>query len=158
MSAGANPVVERAFRAIRLARRRERRHRRGPWSRRAHLLRRLQRHPVIPARRAVSPATRLLIETGAVFDIGPDHLLVSARHRSNLGPQADVLILEGTDYNDGDVRPVVRAIQVRDLEALIEDGQVDIAFGPNARDYNRARGWGRDGASTLASLGIARGL
>ena len=69
-----------------------------------------------------------------------------------------MLILEGTDYNDGDVRPVVRAIQVRDLEALIEDGQVDIAFGPNARDYNRARGWGRDGASTLASLGIARGL
>jgi hypothetical protein len=154
VSGRGKPAGEQAFRTVRLARRRALRHRSGPWSRKAHLLRRIRRDTIIPAGRAVSPAARLLIETGAVFDIGCDHLLVAESHRSGIGPQANVLILRGTDYNDGDVRAVVRAIQVRDLETLIEEGVIDIAFGPNARDYNRSRGWSRNGAPTLASLGI----
>lgn len=110
-----------------------------------------------PADRPVSPAARRLIDTGAVFDIGADHYVVSEIHGSEAGRQADVLVLRGSDYNHGDVRCLVRALQVRDLERLIEGGLIDFAFGPNARDYNRSRGWGRNGERTMGSLGIKFG-
>lgn len=107
-----------------------------------------------PADRPISPAARLLIDTGTVFDIGPDHYVVAGIHGSEAGRQADVLILRESDNNHGDVRCPVRALQVRDLERLIEGGLIDFAFGPNARDYNRSRGWGRNGERTTGSLRI----
>jgi hypothetical protein len=113
--------------------------------------------PPISAERNLSPAARLLIDTGSIFDIGPDHYVVDEIFPSTSGPQADVLVLHGMDDNDGDVRGSARAIQVRDLEAMIEEGLIVIAFGPNARDYNRSRGWGRNGERALTSLGIRRG-
>ena len=67
--------------------------------------------------------------------------------------QADLLILRGHEYMRCPERSSRRAMQVRDLEMLIERERVDIPFGPSARQFNLSRGWCL-GGRTMASLGI----
>lgn len=155
MSAGAKPVAERARHTVTASTRDEARRRRR--TRRTGRPRRLSpfvrsRSP-IPADRPLSPAARLVIDR-AIFDFGPDHFGVSDVYAAASGRQADLLILYGTNHDDEDGGGCSRAIQVRDLEDLIETDRIDIAFIGPARAYNRARGWGRDGEPTLGSLGI----
>jgi hypothetical protein len=90
-----------------------------------------------PACRPLSPAARLLVEHGIVFDIDGDHYTVDQHFEARTGPQADIIILHGVEYMNGPIRIVRRAIQVRDLERLINEDRVDIAFGPPARQFNR---------------------
>ena len=104
----------------------------------------------------VTPAIKLFIEQDEPFEIDGDLYHVAEVLVSDKGPQADVLIMRGHEYMRCDERSTVRAIQVRDLEELIDQDRVGIPFGPGARDYNLSRGWCR-GGRTLGSLGITFG-
>lgn len=92
-----------------------------------------------PANRPVSPAAKLLVSEDVLFDIDGDHYWVDGLFGSTHGEQADVIILRGVEYMRCPERTVRRAMQVRDLERLIEQDRVDIAFGPSAIEYNRRR-------------------
>ena len=112
-------------------------------------------HP-LEADTPVTPAVEMLIEEAAPFEIDGDLYQVLAALPSGEGRQADVLVLHGHEYMRCEQRSAVRAIQVRDLEELIDQDRVDIPFGPSARDYNLSRGWCR-GGRTVGSLGITLG-
>ena len=115
-----------------------------------------------PACRPLSPAARLLVEQGIIFDVDGDHYMVDQRFKACTGPQADIIILHGVEYMSGPARIVRRAIQVRDLERLICEDRVDIAFGPPARQYNRQarrrlrRSRPRPGALSAHARGASR--
>lgn len=110
----------------------------------------------LPADTPVTPAVTMLIDEQTPFEIDGDLYHVLAALPSDEGRQADVLVLRGHEYMRCDQRSTVRAIQVRDLEELIDQDRVDIPFGPSARDYNLSRGWCR-GGRTMGSLGIFLG-
>ena len=111
----------------------------------------------LPADAQVTPAVTMFVEEHAPSENDGDLYHVLAKLPSADGPRADVLILRGHEYMRCDERSTVRAIQVRDLEELIDQDRLDIPFGLGARDYNFARGWCR-GGRTLASLGITSGV
>ena len=159
MSAGAKPVVELALASIRRSGRsavahsaaRTRQARRGTH-------RQFAPDPdgpfdPLPAQMPVTPAVRMFIREQVPFEIDGDLYLVDEVFRSHEGRQADLLILRGHEYMSCPERSSRRAMQVRDLEILIERERVDIPFGPSARHFNLSRGWCL-GGPTLASLGI----
>jgi len=108
-----------------------------------------------PASTPVSPAARAFIE-GATFEIDGDLYWVDRVIPSGGGAQTDVLIVGGHESMRCDERTVRRAMQVRDVEELIEQDRASFLFGPNARKMNLSHGWSR-GGRTLASLGIELG-
>lgn len=110
----------------------------------------------LPARTPITPAIRLLTTGSEPFEIDGDLYYVEKVYASGRGRQADVLLLRGHEYMRCAERRTRRAIQVRDLEQLIDQDRVDIPFGPSAKQYNRSCGWTR-GGRTLASLGILIG-
>lgn len=114
--------------------------------------------PVDPtvAGQVPSPAVRHLVDDGAVFEVDGDYYTVDRVIPSGSDPQADVLVLDGYEHVDGDERTSRRALQVRDIEALIIGDRVDLPFIGSARRYNLDRGWG-NGGPTLDSLGLLTG-
>lgn len=100
----------------------------------------------------ILPATR-----GKSIQIGLDLTDVEDEVLTSGGTQRDVLILRGTESMRCDERSVCRAMQVRDLEVLIDQDRVEFPYqGYSGRDLNLARGWNR-GGRTLACLGITLG-
>lgn len=119
MNGGAKPIVERAYMVMkrlaassRSAPRTDRRARSRPER---HRLEDRQ-----PAHRPLSRETVRLTEKGAVFHLGPDHVVVADRYASSLGPQADVVILHGLGSDDRGVRRRTRAVQVGDVERHVQ--------------------------------------
>ena len=110
----------------------------------------------LPARTPMTPAIKMFIATREHFEIDGDIYFVEAVLRARAGRQADVLILRGHEHVRCDERSSRRALQVRDLEELIDQDRVDIPFGTSARCYNLSRGWCR-GGRTMGSLGINLG-
>lgn len=103
-----------------------------------------------------SPAVRHVVDDEAVFEIDGDYYTVDRIIPSGSDPQTDVLVLDGYEHVDGAERTSRRALQLRDLEALIADERVDLPFIGSARQFNLDRGWA-NGGRTLASLGITFG-
>lgn len=154
----AKPRIERLLKRAKRARRRAALRRPlpiGPATRFVRHPERISGATEWPADDPITPAARLLME-GEPFEIGGDLYSVEAVHRSTIGRQADVLILRGHELARGEEHSTRRAIQVRDLETLIDDDRVGITFIGCARQYNLSRGWCRGGC-TLASLGIDLG-
>lgn len=159
MSGGAKPLVERAFASIRRSRRAAVAH----SATRTHEARRGRQRQFapdpdgpfepLPAGMPITPAVRMFISEQVPFEIDGDLYFVDRVLRSGEGRQADLLILRGHEYMRCPERSSRRAMQVRDLEMLIERERVDIPFGPSARQFNLSRGWCL-GGRTMASLGI----
>lgn len=147
-------MVERALAKMRHAQRRAVRRplREGPST---HFRRdpdRVSGATVSPADDPVTPAARRIMD-GETFEIDGDFYTVEDVHPSTTGAQADLLVLRGFEQTRTDERTTRRAIQVRDLETLIDEGRVDIPFFGCARQFNLEHGWCR-GGRTMASLGI----
>lgn len=100
-----------------------------------------------------SPAVELFLAGDTVFEIDGDIYQVARLAPSSAGPQSSTVVIEGFEHVGCPERIVRRAMQVRDLEALVAEDRVDIPFGPSARQYNLDRGWA-NGSRTLASLGV----
>jgi len=90
---------------------------------------------------AISPAVQRIIE-GWLFDLDGDHFWIDRHFKHGHDPARDVLVLRGVEYMRCDQREVCRAVQVRDVEAWIEQDRIDFAFGPTALALNLALGWG----------------
>jgi hypothetical protein len=158
VSAVAEPQIERWFAHMKRARRRVALRRlipNGPATQ-------FTRHPDRvagatdwPADDPITPGARLLIR-GEPFEIDGDIYFVEDVHPSTVGPQADILVLRGYEYMRGEDRSTRRAVQVRDLETLIDDDRVFMPFIGGARQFNLSRGWCR-GGRTLKALGIELG-
>lgn len=153
MSAGAKPVAERAFSAIkRLAEGRTRPRR---ADRRIPMAgdRTATAREAIPAHPPLDAETLRLTEKGAVFNIGSDNYLVHDRYASSQGPHADVVILHGSDRGCREDRCRVRAVQVRDVERLIRAGCIASRSVTDAAvDHSSADG-DDDGQATSTSIG-----
>ena len=157
MNRGAKPVVERLLARMRQAQSSAVRRplREGPST---HFRRdpdRISGATDWPADDPVTPAARRMMD-GETFEVDGDFYTVEDVHPSTMGAQADVLVLRGFEQVRGDERTTLRAIQVRDLETLIDEGRVEIPFFGSARQFNLQRGWCR-GGRTMASLGITFG-
>lgn len=103
----------------------------------------------------VTPAVLLLMD-GEPFQIDGDAYHVDRVLRSSRGPQADLLVLRGSEYTRCSLRSVCRALQVRDLEELVDQDRVHLTSGRSARRFNLDAGWGRNGR-TMGSLGFTFG-
>lgn len=108
--------------------------------------------PIWPADDSITPAA-LLFMKGEPFEIDGDSYHVERVIASKRGQQADLLVLRGREHMRCKERTTRRAIQVRDLEDLIDQDRVVVMFGVSARQWNLDRGWCR-GGRTLASLGF----
>lgn len=158
MSAAAKPHIERLLARMDRLRHRAAAHRLLPGGR----VSRFARDPDRPAGATewpvddpVTPAARLML-AGEPFEIDGDIYSVEDIYPSDTGPQANILILRGYEHSQGEERSTRSAIQVRDLETLIDEDRVNITFAGSARQFNVARGWCR-GGRTIGSLGIALG-
>lgn len=89
----------------------------------------------IPVDRPLTPAASALLNPETLFEIDGDCYSVEERHASPLGLQADLLVIAGSEFVDGDAASVRRAVQVCDFEDLVDQGLVDIVFGPGTREH-----------------------
>ena len=89
----------------------------------------------IPADRPLTPVASTLLDPETIFEIDGDCYSVAERKVSMLGPQADLLVIAGSELVDGDAASVKRSVQVCDLEELIDQGLVDIVFGPETPEH-----------------------
>jgi hypothetical protein len=93
-----------------------------------------------PDHTLISPAARRIVD-GALFDLDGDHYWADDHFSCGGDPAGDVVVLRGVEYMRCVERQVRRAVQIRDIEAWIEEDRVDFAFGPAALDVNAAVGW-----------------
>lgn len=108
--------------------------------------------PAWPSDDPITPVVLLFMD-GEPFEIDGDSYHVERVLASNRGSQADLLILRGHEFMRCEERETLRAIQVRDLEDLVDQDRVELMFGANARRLNLDCGWCR-GGRTLTSLGF----
>lgn len=89
---------------------------------------------------SVSPAARLIV-AGGIFEWYFDTYWAEQHMRSGRGLAKDVLVVQGCLAVHGGYSQVRRAVQVRDIDAAIQAGEIDFTSGMSAQEINAAQGW-----------------
>lgn len=87
-----------------------------------------------------SPAAQRIMD-GALFDLDGDHYWADAHFPDEEDAARDVVVLRSVEHMRRDQREFRRAVQMRDVEAWIDQDRIDFAFGPAALDVNISSGW-----------------
>lgn len=87
-----------------------------------------------------SPAVQRVMD-GAAFDFDGDNYWVDGHYPDGDNAARDVVVLRGVEYMGCVQRKVRRAVQMRDIEAWIEQDWIDFAFVAPTPDVNVSSDW-----------------
>lgn len=101
-------------------------------------------HPLDRVRTAaqISPAAALIV-TGTAFNWNGARYELTRRFPSANGWEGDVLVIRRLDDLAGDRGFALRAVQLSELERLIQDDQISLHVGSSPAALSRSPGWRR---------------